>query len=377
MKAEEQKFFASFFQKRRPSLLHIFPTFAVGGAQVRFAAIANHLGPSVRHIVVALDGRLDAREKLDAGLDVQFADPGPATGPASEFRRAWRFLLHTRADLLITSNWGAMDWAAAARLTALPHIHTEDGFGPAEQDQQLTRRVLARRLVLRRSTVVLPSRTLLRIATDQWRLPPANLHFIPNGIDIARFATAAPIALPPGEGPVVGTIAMLRPEKNVARLLRAFALVRRRVAARLIIVGDGPERAALEARAASLGIGDAVHFAGHSAGAAHWLASFDLFALSSDTEQMPLSVLEAAAVGLPVASTDVGDVRTMLAPENAPFVVPRDDAALADALVALLADRERARAVGAANAARAAAEFDQASMFAAWERLFRKEGLLF
>jgi glycosyltransferase involved in cell wall biosynthesis len=88
-------------------------------------------------------------------------------------------------------------------------------------------------------------------------------------------------------------------------------------------------------------------------------------------------VLEAAAVGLPVASTDVGDVRTMLAPENAPFVVPRDDAALADALVALLADRERARAVGAANAARAAAEFDQASMFAAWERLFRKEGLLF
>ncbi len=353
----------------RPVLLHIFPTFAVGGAQVRFAALANHFGRNMRHIVVALDGKLDARDKLDAGLAIHFADPGRAAGPAAEFRRARRFLRHMHADLLITSNWGAMDWAAANRLTTLPHIHTEDGFGPAEQNRQLTRRVVARRLVLRSSQVVLPSRTLLRIATDQWHLPPANLHFIPNGIDIARFAGAAPATLPPGAGPVVGTIAVLRPEKNVARLLRAFAMLRQRAAARLVIVGDGPERAVLEAQAASLDVGDAVHFAGYSAGAAHWLAAFDLFALSSDTEQMPLSLLEAAAAGLPVASTDVGDVRTMLAAENEPFVVRRDDAALADAMARLLSDPALARAVGAANGARAAAEYDQARMFAAWGRL--------
>jgi glycosyltransferase involved in cell wall biosynthesis len=359
------------------TVLHVFPTFAVGGAQLRFAAIANHLGPALRHIVVALDGRLGARDKLDPGLHVSFPDPGPVRGPAGEFRRARRFLRHTRTDLMITSNWGAMDWAAACRLNALRHIHTEDGFGPAEQDRQLTRRVLARRLVLRGSQVVLPSRTLLRIATERWRLPPANLHHIPNGIDIARFAAAAPAALPPGDGPVVGTIAVLRPEKNLARLLRAFARMRPRVAARLVIVGDGPERAALVALAASLGLGDAVHFVGHSDGAPHWLASFDIFGLTSDTEQMPLSLLEAAAAGLPVVSTDVGDVRTMLAAENARFVVPRDDAALAEAMTALLADPALARAVGAANAAHAAAGFDQAAMFTAWEKLLRKQGLLF
>ncbi len=348
------------------TLLHVFPTFAVGGAQTRFAALANHLGPAARHIVVSLDGRLGAREKLAASLDVTFADPCTRSGMAGELRRAAMFLRNVRADMLITSNWGAMDWAAACRLTKLPHIHTEDGFGPEEQDRQLTRRVLARRVVLRRSTVVLPSRTLLRLAADVWRLPGGCLHYIPNGIDIAHFAGAKPMELPPGEGPVVGTISVLRTEKNLARLLRAFALVRAQMPARLVIVGDGPERAALEVLAASLGLRASVLFAGHSQAPQRWLAAFDVFALSSDTEQMPLSLLEAMAAGRAAASTDVGDVRRMLGPKSAPFVVARDDASLAGAIGALLVNRGLAREIGRENAALAAENFDQAAMFAAW-----------
>ena len=111
----------------------------------------------------------------------------------------------------------------------------------------------------------------------------------------------------------------------------------RDVGARLVIIGDGPERQTLERLAAELGIADRVRFAGHVAAPAAEYARFDVFALPSDTEQMPLSVLEAMAAGLPVVSTDVGDVRAMVAEENAPLLVPKDDAALAalDRLIAV------------------------------------------
>src|SRR5262249_33719656 len=146
------------------------------------------------------------------------------------------------------------------------------------------------------------------------------------------------------------TVAALRAEKNVARLLRAVAAV---PGCRLVIVGDGPERPALAALAAGLGIADRVSFAGHQAETPDFYARFDLFALSSDTEQMPLSVIEAMASGLPVAATDVGDVRQMLTAENAPFVTALDDSALAAAIGALAADGALRRRLGAANVQKA------------------------
>jgi glycosyltransferase involved in cell wall biosynthesis len=347
-----------------PTLLHVFPTFAVGGAQTRFAAVANHLGDAARHIVVALDGRTGAREKLDAGLEVRFAELPRRAGA----REAFRILRQMRPDRLVTSNWGSMDWVAANALIGLPHLHTEDGFGPEEQDRQLPRRVWARRLLLRRSDVALPSHTLLHIARTAWRLPARRVHLVPNGIDTARFGGAAPMdagllaAL--GEGPVIGTIAALRPEKNIGRLIEAFALLRRTVPARLVIVGDGAERAALARQAAALQVSPHVLFAGHSTEAPRWMATFDVFALSSDTEQMPLSVLEAMAAGLPVVATDVGDVRRMVAAENRDLIVKRDAGSLAGALRQALAS-----AAGAANRARARAEFDQAAMFRRYRSL--------
>jgi len=244
----------------------------------------------------------------------------------------------------------------------------EDGFGPEERARQLPRRVLARRLLLRRATVVLPSRLLWRIATETWRLPKSSVRLLPNGIDVGRFANASPRK---GVHPVViGTVAALRPEKNIGRLIRAVARLRSVTPARLVIVGDGPERAALQALAAAEGVGAQVEFAGHRADPAPFYAGFDIFALSSDTEQMPLSVLEAMASGLPVVTTDVGDVADMLDAANRPYVVARDDGALADALACLAAQGDLRTALGAANRARAKAEFAETNMIAAWRDLF-------
>ncbi len=168
---------------------------------------------------------------------------------------------------------------------------------------------------------------------------------------------------------MIGTVAALRPEKNLARLLRAFRLVVDVVPARLVIAGDGPERPGLERLTGDLGLGDRVRFTGHLDDPAALYRTLDIFALSSDTEQMPLSVIEAMASGLPVAATAVGDVAAMLAAENQPFVTPLEDAALAGAIAALARDAASRAGIGAANRAKAA-EFGEAAMVAAWRALF-------
>jgi glycosyltransferase involved in cell wall biosynthesis len=361
-----------------PLLLHIFPTFAIGGAQVRLATLANRFGPRFRHAIVALDGRTDCAERLDPAVPfVLLPAPPPGGGPA-RFLRIRRFLRDLAPDLLVTSNWGAIEWAAANLLPPrIRHLHTEDGFGPDEAAGQKPRRVLFRRLVLRRSTVVLPSLTLLRAARETWRLPERRLHHIPNGLDLARFRPDGPRLplAPPGEGPVIGTVARLRAEKNLARLLRACAALHRDgLAFRLVVIGDGPEEGRLRALAAELGIGGITRFAGHVPDPAAAYRAMDVFALSSDTEQMPFSVMEAMASGLPVASTDVGDVATMLGEEGRPFLAPKDDRALAAALRPLVTDGPLRHRIGAAMRARAEAEYDEAAMAARYAALFEGRG---
>ncbi len=377
-------------------LLHVFSTFAVGGPQVRFARLARLLGDNYRHLIVAMDGAHDAAALLDAGVDYRIhhlrSGSGPGAGPRAgkgalvANLAAWRAELRAlRPDLLVTYNWGAIEWGLANRLPALwggercPQVHIEDGFGPEEAHRQRRRRVLFRRLALARSTVVVPSRTLHRIAATVWRLDPARLEYLPNGIDCDRFAgppdgaLLAGLGAAPGGPPVIGTIAALRPEKNLARLVRAFAELSRHTEARLVIAGAGAEADRLAALVATLGVAARVRFAGHVDAPERLLGGFDVFALSSDTEQMPFSVLEAMAAGLPVAAVDVGDVRHMLAADNAGYLTEPSAPALAAALGQLLADPARRAAIGAANRARVRELFDERRMAAGYDRLFSRD----
>jgi glycosyltransferase involved in cell wall biosynthesis len=115
---------------------------------------------------------------------------------------------------------------------------------------------------------------------------------------------------------------------------------------------------------------DRIEFTGHRDDTPPLYAGFDVFALTSDTEQMPLSVIEAMASGLPVVSTNVGDVRAMLSADNAPYVGARDDAVIAGLFAKLLGSPEERARIGAANRAKAERDFDQATMFATWRGLW-------
>lgn len=364
---------------RPPLLLHAFPTFAVGGAQIRFAAIANHFGAHYRHLIVAMDGVTTCAQNLAVDVDHELLTI--ELPKRNTFRNALvlrRRLSRMRPDVLVTYNWGAIEWGLANVLPLCRHVHVEDGFGQEEAGGQLRRRVLFRRLILSPwAHVVLPSRNLYRIATDVWQLPRRRLHYLPNGIDCGRFAVPPDDAVCAGlrrqpDELLVGTVAALRPEKNLGRLVEAFALTAAGspVPVRLVIVGDGPERAGLGARVAALGMGDKVLFTGAIKAPERVLGAFDLFALSSDTEQMPYSVLEAMAAGLAVAAVDVGDVGDMVAPENRPWVVEKSVEALAGAMTGLLREPRRRAACGQSNATRVRQNFDQEAMFARYGKVF-------
>jgi glycosyltransferase involved in cell wall biosynthesis len=361
---------------KRLHLLHLHSTFDAGGKERRSTSLINRFGKAVDHsIVSAQPGAMGARGQIDPGLSVHFPFGFPPLAGRFGVRRLQTLARAMRGfDLILTYNWGAMDAAMAHAVFApsmglAPLIHHEDGFNADEAQRLKPARGWYRRVALARaSALIVPSRRLEEVALKVWHQPRARVHRIGNGIAVGDYGKPPrPDALPglvkrPGDK-WVGTLAGLRPVKALPRLVRAFSALP--ADWQLVIVGEGPERAVIGAEAERLGIGGRVHLPGHVAHPAEAAALFDLFALSSDSEQFPLSVVEAMATGLAVASPAVGDVAEIVAAENTPFIVPQgDEAALAAALVRLAGDEALRRRIGDANQLRARAEFDEGAMTA-------------
>jgi glycosyltransferase involved in cell wall biosynthesis len=338
------------------------------------AGLINHFGRSFRHAIIALDGVSTCRCRLSPDVDVQFpAVEWNIRNPAAAIVHAWRSLRRIRPDILLTYNWGAMDWAFAHSLhPSCRHLHFEDGFGPQEADRQLRRRVLFRRIGLRQAfRVVVPSTTLQSIAIREWRLPAERVVLIPNGVHCERYATSRFDSPQSAHGNlVIGTVAPLRAEKNLGLLIEVVAELCSRHPISLIIAGDGPERRGLETRARDLGVADRVHFLGHVEEVAEVLATVDVYALCSMTEQLPISLLEAMAAAKAVAAVDVGDVARALSAENRRYVAAKSDpAGFKKALESLLVDGDLRARLAAANRRKAREDYGYGRMASAYQAL--------
>jgi glycosyltransferase involved in cell wall biosynthesis len=365
--------------RRVPHLCHVFSTFSRGGPQVRAVDLINSFGGRFRHTVVAMDNDLACRDRVESAIDVGYRMRPEGTKGLRAPRWLANLLRSTSPDLVLSYNWGAIDAVLAALWTRVaPVVHAEDGFNPDEVERQKMRRVLTRRWVLPRvASVVVPSRTLETIARESWRVPPDVLTYVPNGVDLGRFRAGDARAVRerlgiPDDAIVVGTVGHLSGSKNVGHLLSAIADDGRLARVFALVVGDGPQRAGLESLARDLGIEDRVHFAGQVADPLPCYRAMDVFALASRTEQMPIAVLEAMAVSLPVVGTDVGDVKVMVAEENvATIVPPADRAAFTAALVRLVGDGRQRVALGEANRRRCADRYDLVRMRGRYEELYR------
>ncbi|WP_348631978.1 glycosyltransferase family 4 protein [Pontixanthobacter sp. CEM42] len=363
-------------------MLHLHSTFAAGGKEVRCAQLINAFGHKLSHdIVSAVPESMEAQRLISSSLPVAYPTKFPSLQGKPLPPRLMRIAKAMKPyDLILTYNWGSMDAVMAHTLFGKamglpPLIHHEDGFNEDEQEKLKGKRNWFRRLALGTSTaLVVPSEQLEEIALDVWDQPIGRVKRIANGIDTLAFAKKPkPSALPgvtkqTGEK-WVGTLAGLREVKNLPRLVRAFAGLPEDW--RLVIVGEGPEQEAISKEAVRLNISNRVHLPGFAANPARYVGLFDIFALSSDTEQFPISVVEAMAAGIPVASTDVGDVADMVSDANASFVVSKsDDTNLANALKKLADDANLRKTVGEANRVKALAEYDQKVMIDTYRRLY-------
>jgi glycosyltransferase involved in cell wall biosynthesis len=363
-------------------LLHLHSSFHAGGKELRAARLINAFGPAVSHVIVsAQPEELGAASAIAGGISVSYPMDFPALSG-----RPWpgRLLRLARAmqgfDLILTYNWGAMDAVLAHTLFAEslnlpPLVHHEDGFNQDEAVRLKRSRNWYRRIALGRcAALVVPSTRLEAIALEQWCQPHGRVHRVANGIATAVYGKKPkPDVLPrliKRKGELwLGTIAGLRKIKNLPRLVRAFSALPDEW--QLVILGEGSERAAILAEASRLDIADRVHLPGFVADPAKVVGLFDLFALSSDSEQFPLSVVEAMASGLAVASTDVGDIAAMLTPENRPFLAPpAKEGDFADAIERLALDSALRNRIGEANRIKARAEFDEAGMIAAYRQIY-------
>lgn len=365
-------------------LLHLHSSFGTGGKELRAAKLMNAFGKGVTHTVVsAVPDAMGAAAAIDPRIPVSYPkDFPPLAGPLRPGRLQRIAQAMKGFDLILTYNWGAMDAVMAHTLFRDLHglpplVHHEDGFNEDEAVQRKRSRNWYRRIGLgRAAALVVPSQRLETIALTEWHQPASRVVRIANGIDTAAYAKKPkPDALPrvikrPGEK-WLGTLAGLRAVKNLPRLVRAFADLPDEW--QLVILGEGPEREAIRAEALRLNVAHRVHLPGFVADPAKAVGLFDLFALSSDSEQFPISVVEAMAAGLSVVSTDVGDVAGMLVEDNRTFVTPvGDEPALAASLATLAADEALRRGIGEANRLRARTEYDEKAMVATYRGVYAR-----
>jgi glycosyltransferase involved in cell wall biosynthesis len=362
-------------------ILHLHSTFNLGGKESRAVRLMNAFGDRARHTIVsAMPDQLGARDAIAKGIKYEIAqNPPPLSGRPSVKRYEEIAGFMRRFDLVLTYNWGAIDGVMAARVFGKglpPIVHHEDGFNADEAERLNPVRNMYRRMALpAANALVVPSNVLEKVALKHWRQPPARVHRIANGVATQLYAGKPDAKLIPQlqkrrEGEVfIGCVAGLRPVKDLPMLIRAVAGVNARF--KLVILGEGPERQNIIDAAEAMAIEDQVILPGFLPEPHRYMGLFDIFALSSKSEQAPISVIEAMAAGLPVVSTRVGDIPVMVSPENVPFLAPRHhEVDLRDRIDTLARNPESMHYIGEQNRARARALFDETAMIASYARLY-------
>ncbi len=306
-------------------------------------------------------------------------------GPLFAFSFVWGVVralqkLRKRVDVVHTHQalWEAVATGASRRvLRRIPTIvqpASSGYFGEAEELLRTKGNRLLRRLIL-------ANRCFAAISNDierEWLslgVPPARVHRTTSGVDTSRFhpdgGSAWRDRIPCG--PRVVFTGRLHPQKNLDLLIDAWPGVRAAVPATLVLAGEGAERARLESRLQSQGLGDTVILPGAVDDVADLLRAADVFVLPSVAEGMSNSLLEAMASGCPIVASDIGGNRDLIQDGgNGVLVAPDSAARWSQAIVRMLNDREFARRMGSAAAATIAERYALPVVVARYVGLYRR-----
>lgn len=332
-------------------IVHLYiPSFAGGGAERIFVRLANHFAGSglrTRFIVNRRQGPLQDLLSDEVEL-VELS----ASRSRNALGRLTRFMRRERPDLVVvgltfnnlTALLACLLSRSRARLVICERNQLSFVLARSNPLRRLLVRSLIRALYPRAHAVTAVSGGVAKDVARIAGIPLDDIAVIPNPPPDEQDIAAARSAAPPHRwftepSPVLVAIGRLVPQKRYDVLIEALASVRQTLPARLIVLGDGPERGALMALADRLGVADAVHFEGFVMNRLDYLVRADLYVLSSEYEGFPNALIEAIACGVPVVSSDCAGEgpREILSPSLAHRLVPvNDSAALTEAILAEL-----------------------------------------
>ena len=337
-----------------PGVLHVVLNLDPGGTERLVIEICSRLRGRVRTAVCCLDRRGDWADELEAlGTPVFELRRQPGFRPELGLRIA-SIARRLRMNVLHCHHYSPFVYASIAKLRApsLRVLYTEHGRldnGPPSRKRRLVNQVL--RAMPRQVYAVSDN---LRQHMLREGFSDRQIAVIPNGIPLSNPPSGVDTEAIRRElgveasAPVVGTVGRLDPVKGFDVLIRAFSLVRREVpAARLLIVGEGSDRARLIALSDELESGESVRFLGYRADVGRMLAAMDVYVNASLFEGISLTILEAMAAGKPVIATSVGGNPEIVRQGATGVLVPPNDArTLGRAIRDLCSDREGADALG-------------------------------
>ncbi len=346
------------------------------------ARLARRLRERYRFVFACLEERGTLGEELQQeGFTVEVL----ARRPGLDLRcagRLRRFLHHERVDVLQAHQYTPFFYAIAARLPwrRPPILFTE--HGRHQPDYPRRKRILFNRLMIRkRDRVVAVGEAVRQALIVNEGIADESIAVVYNGIDADRFAgrpgDRALVRRELGletDAPVILQVARLDYLKDHATAMRSMARVmREKPAARLLLVGEGPEERSIRTQVEQLGLGTSVLFLGLRKDVARLLQAADLFLLSSVSEGIPLTVIEAMCAGLPVVCTRVGGTAEVIIDgETGLLTAAGDDAAIAGAILRLIGDPARRQMMGDAGRQRARELFSEATMAEHYASLYEE-----
>jgi L-malate glycosyltransferase len=361
----------------RTRVMHVLNTLQTGGAEYLVLNVAKSYDQRrFEMMVCSMGGDGEIGDELRAlGIPVFVLERRQGLDPLL-MPRLLRLIRRQRVKVVHTHNVAPWLYAGiAGRLGGARVCHTEhSNLFPQQRALRRAERLLGKIS----KAVICDGEDVRRQLIEEQRLSPRNVVTIYNGVDTALYARLVDRAAGrralglADDTPVVATVARLEPVKDQGMLLRAFERVGGELPeARLVLVGDGSVRGDLEEQARRPGLAGRVIFLGRRADVAALLPLFDVFVLSSTSEGLPLTVLEAMAAGLPCVSTSVGAVPEAVVEGQTGLLVPTGDSdRMAAALIRLLRDPGLRRQLGGAGQRRARAEFDLKSMTRRYEDLY-------
>lgn len=370
----------------KPLIAHVLNRLDTGGMERIIVSLIKATGDRYRHAVIEVAGAGALRGEIENSVTAFLSLEKKPGKDWPSYWRFWRALRRLKPDLVQTYNIGTLDLAPIVKLAGVPRlVHAEHGRNAADPEGKNPKYLRLRRwmapLVDRYVAV---SADLQRWLVERVHIKTSKVAYIANGIDVAAFELPRDVSTPrpclgdfaPPGTVLIGHVARLDKVKDQAGLLSAFKLLSEADGSadcRLVIIGEGAQRQALEGQIAELGLQKKVRLLGNRHDVAKLLTECDVFVLSSIAEGMPVTLLEAMAARLPVVATDVGGVALVVEAGVTGTLVPAgDQSAMAQALLTYATDETLRRQHGDAGSARVTERFGLGAMAGAYVTLYDK-----